>query len=167
MKSKKCFKCGIEKPLEEFYKHSEMADGHLNKCKTCTKKDSQEQYNIRMKSVDFILSERERNRERAKRLNYNDKYKPDPEQKKAQTQRYWDKNREKRKAHIIVGNAIKSGILIKQPCQVCQATENIEAHHEDYSKPLEVDWYCVKHHNERHVQLREEKLLQLNQVSEG
>ena len=36
MKIKVCTKCGIEKSLNEFYKHKDTKDGFRSQCKTCT-----------------------------------------------------------------------------------------------------------------------------------
>ena len=46
----------------------------------------------------------------------------------------------------------------RKPCEVC-GNLRVHAHHDDYYKPLEVRWLCVKHHNELHVKLREKELL--------
>jgi ribosomal protein S27AE len=58
---------------------------------------------------------------------------------------------EKAEVHRIVRNAIKSGKLIAEPCEKCEKTNRIHAHHDDYSKPLDVRWLCAKcHHKEHH-----------------
>lgn len=59
------------------------------------------------------------------------------------------RNKEKTSAHNAVANAIRSGEISRLPCLVCGSTE-AQAHHEDYSKPLDVEWLCEKHHAERH-----------------
>lgn len=48
--TKRCFKCGIVKPIADFYKHPQTKDGHLNKCKECTKADVQKNY---AKHIDY------------------------------------------------------------------------------------------------------------------
>lgn len=75
METKRCFKCGIIKPLSEFYKHPQMEDGHLNKCKECTKKDSKARYNVLSTDNNWLEKERQRSRDKFKRLGYKNKFK--------------------------------------------------------------------------------------------
>lgn len=77
-----------------------------------------------------------------------------------------DTNKEKRNAHsaryrkephlvhkyqarLETRKAIKKGILIKMPCEVCGGPK-VDAHHDDYSKPLEIRWMCRVHHLQYH-----------------
>lgn len=133
---KTCFKCGENKPLTEFYKHKMMADGHLNKCKVCAKKDVQEHRHG--KGRERVLAY---DRERAKQ----------PHRIEAAKKIYarWKSNNPKRRAaQIAVGNAVRDGKLIPLPCFVCG--EKGEAHHPDYDRPLDVVWLCSQHHKQAH-----------------
>jgi hypothetical protein len=60
----------------------------------------------------------------------------------------------KRAAHVITGNALRDGRLMRGPCEVCGNRET-EAHHDDYDKPLTVRWLCREHHIEWHTSKRE------------
>lgn len=134
---KRCFKCGEEKPLDEFYKHKQMADGHVNKCKICNKKDVHEN---RVLQIDKIRAyDRKRGRTKRRIKQCSDRLK------------IWRiKNPEKYAAHSAANNAIRDGLLVKQPCAVCGTDSNIQKHHHDYNKPLDVVFLCPIHHKRAH-----------------
>ena len=142
IRSKECFKCKAVRPLEEFYKHPKMPDGHVNKCKQCNKNDVTTNRN---KNIEKY---REYDRERGKI----------PERIKARTEitRLWRADDKRRfAAHNAVARAIKKGDLVRSPCVRCGEEKSL-AHHEDYDKPLEVMWLCQPCHKQRHKELKEE-----------
>jgi len=63
--------------------------------------------------------------------------------------RHKEKYPEKYLARLLMTKAIRRGDLVKQPCEVC-GSEEVEGHHDDYSKPLAVRWLCKTHHIEHH-----------------
>lgn len=62
---------------------------------------------------------------------------------------YGHANKEKRRASRLIAVAIKRGDVERQPCETCGKTP-VEAHHDDYNKPLEVRWLCSLHHRRHH-----------------
>jgi ribosomal protein S27AE len=136
---KTCFKCSTVKPLTEFYKHNGMADGFLNKCKSCSKQDTTKHRNKNIEKV------REYDRIRAK----------NPERQKAITSitKAWRQEDKRRiQCHSAVSYAIKTGKLVRKNCERC-GNENSLAHHEDYDKPLMVNWLCQPCHKQRHKEI--------------
>lgn len=94
--SKICFKCGVEKPLSDYYKHKKMGDGHLGKCKECTKSDTKKRHDELLKDTAWVEKEHKRHREKYHRLGYKEKHKPAAESKKQTMLRYYEKYPEKR-----------------------------------------------------------------------
>ena len=63
---------------------------------------------------------------------------------------YYQKYKEREIAKGKVKNALKNGLLEKGQCEICGSTKNLNAHHEDYNKPLDVNWFCKRHHMRKH-----------------
>lgn len=147
---KTCFKCKEEKSIDCFYKHPNMPDGHVNKCKECNKKDVTKN---RKKNSEYY---REYDKGRAMlphRVEARKAYiatDAGKESRKKSTTAYRDKNPNKYKAHTMIGNAIRDGKLFKEACCICNSKDNIHGHHDDYSKPLNVRWLCSACHTKWH-----------------
>lgn len=151
---KVCVKCYEEKAPEMFIK------GH-NQCRKC-----HNAYLViyRKTRSPIVLEKRaaaqavyyKKNREKI--IAYGASFRKTEEGKKT-----WRRYKEKIKNNIDMrlkasvrdktNYAVKIGILKKEPCGRCQSTGLVHAHHEDYSRPLNVVWLCPTHHKERHAEL--------------
>ena len=129
---KHCKGCSFDLPATHF-RASNTRDGLRSKCKTCER------------GYDKARSE-SRKDYRKEHRNWG---------RHTEVVRDWrERNREKMRAHGAVRRALASGKLVRQPCERCGSTHKVEAHHDDYSKPLDIRWLCEEHHKQRHVELR-------------
>lgn len=147
---KTCKLCNETKPIDEFYEHSQMPDGHLNHCKACRK---QYEKNRRQTEGELV------------RLRDRINYRLNPEKKLEAMKRWASNNREKssaikakwdlnnpfqKRAIVIANNAVRDGRIERKPCEICGLFK-AHKHHKDYSKPLDVIWLCPKHHKAEHA----------------
>lgn len=131
---KTCFKCGVAQPMENFYRHQQMADGHLGKCKTCTKLDMR---------VDRATKPRVREYDRERSMQ------PQRIALRARVSKEWDrKHPDRARAQTQAARAVRAGKLTKPTlCEGCGLPKNrLEKHHPDYSKPLLIVWLCKPCH---------------------
>lgn len=128
--NKECSKCGVSYPRtpEFFRRRKDRKDGLNDVCKVCHAAYNRE---WKVKNREKIIESR-------RRYESSDKG-------KASGNRTRMRHYHKHQARTAVWYALKVGKISKQPCEVCGVDE-VEAHHKDYSNPLDVEWLCMKHH---------------------
>lgn len=147
---KGCSRCMERLSVDYFYQQPASADGYMHICKDCHKSA------VRARRVERLDYYREYDRKRADkphRVRARREYVQTDAGKEARrkaTRSYRERNPMRKAAHHAVGNAIRDGKLVRQPCEVCQSTDRIHAHHDDYTKPLDVRWLCEPCHKEWH-----------------
>ena len=141
-KMKYCPKCKVEKGLSEFSKSRSRRDGLQRVCKECCRK-----YQKEYKQTE---AGKETRRKALRKYQQTERGK---EAFRKAYRKYGRKRRllypEKSKAVQAVNDAIAAGKLTRPSiCESCFNERFTEGHHEDYSKPLDVDWLCKKCHRE-------------------
>jgi hypothetical protein len=128
-KEKYCRGCKETRPVSFFHPRKDRPCGYYASCRLCVNKRG-------------ALYKR-KNFERIKQ-----KFKPKkrPASKRMEDfQKMKEKFPEKIMARTICRNAVALGKLKRLSCEECGEGKS-QAHHEDYSKPLDVKWLCRKHH---------------------
>lgn len=148
-----CKECTKELPLDAFYKSPRSRSGRAWKCKSCIKAAVKK--NREANKEYYLMYDRER-ANMPSRVAARKAYAKTNAAKQSMAKgnaKWVTRNPEKRAAHIVVGNAIRDGRLTKQRCAEC-GSEKAQAHHEDYSKPLDVTWLCAGCHAAHHKKER-------------
>jgi hypothetical protein len=144
---KRCTKCDLKKELVYFYKSNKTLDGYHNSCKECWKVRRHERY--------FENRDKVRKQCRIYYILHSDHLKAKSKRQKktiGQLHMYRAKNPEKYKARYVVSNSLKRGIITKKDkCEICNSKQKLQAHHRDYTKPLEVLWVCRNCHAKIHI----------------
>lgn len=174
-----CRRCKIEKDENEFGILKCSKDGINPRCKKCcieSVKNSKKSPDAIEKKKRYVAEWQKRNTEKRKEqcrqwysrnlekaremsLEATKKYLATDHGKKKRNQRSseWDnKNPEKRRAHDRAMYAVKTEKLFRPNfCSQCKKECKPHAHHEDYSKALDVIWLCQTchfylHHKHKH-----------------
>lgn len=125
-----CKSCGRTKPESEFYVSNK------SHCKECVKARVR-----RRARTNPAVQEYERARAKT----------PERRDKARKNRKRWrSENPDRAKAHSAVNYAVRTKKIEKEPCVFCGRTD-VHAHHEDYSRPLDIVWLCPKCHHRLHA----------------
>jgi hypothetical protein len=166
---KNCPACGETKPLDEFYRHRRQKDGRQPWCKLCHRArnrawrranpewvaEHNKKWRDRHPGAANMASKRwkeqnsQRNRAAEKRWR-----EQNPSITAAGHKRHDRRHPERASARQVVRDAVRRGRISKpSTCEGCDETFDkglLHGHHEDYGKPLEIEWLCTSCHTKRH-----------------
>lgn len=125
---KRCPACGEIKALDDFGRNMVKPDRARSYCRPCENAQNRIRQRVYVKTERYRLLE------------------------SAQRKKDWKNG--KTRARQFARLAVYFGLLVQRPCERCGA-EEVQAHHEDYSKPLDVRWLCLVHHGEAHRKEKE------------
>ena len=122
-----CNKCKIDKPLEDFSINKQNRNGRKYRCRECLREDY-----ISENKIEYFREYRKNNK--TKILDINKR-----------------QDRTKARSRWKLATNIRNGSIVRpKKCPVCGSDKDIQGHHEDYLKPLEVDWICRSCHKHKH-----------------
>lgn len=144
-----CKHCRSTSETAEFYK------GVNSRCKECHKREVRQ--NRIEKADQYRAYEKMRYKRDGYRREYNSAWLKTEKGRASHAQSVRRRNLmhpDRRAANVILGNAVRDG-KIRKPlycsrCFDCPPRRQLHAHHEDYSKPLDVEWICAKCHGLEH-----------------
>ena len=142
---KTCTKCEISKSDNEFRPNPKMLDGLNSWCRQCCNRATE--LSRRKNPEALRAKERAKYARRMQKLRGEGYVVGAPENRSKAVDDEFIKL--KKNTRRTTRRAIKQGKLVRGPCGVCGSLE-VEAHHADYSRPLDVIWLCKPHHREVH-----------------
>lgn len=148
---KKCTKCNVEKDTKHFYKQSKGLYGCTGECKECRKertRNYKKRFPDKVAIKDRIYSQKLKSK-------YGQSHSRRSHIRLAERsiigfERYAEKKMQTLAA-CLLNYAIRIKLVDKpSTCTLCKKKKDIQGHHTDYSKPLQVIWVCVECHSKFH-----------------
>jgi len=165
MTAKRCIVCGVEKDETEFYQPDKKRRPWYRRteCKECCNKKSANWYrknpergaqikrNYYERNWEKILGGYSGDVAERHRSNARERYKS----KRAEIIERHALFEKTHRTQVNANNKLRYHVdhgKIEKPdkCSACGTQGEVEAHHEDYSKPLDVEWLCIRCHKKKH-----------------
>ena len=153
---KQCSKCSLVQPLNNFCRQISSADGLQRWCRNCRREYDRHWRRARLE-VNRQYTRKYRKAHRKSMREYSRKNRENQrELRREYTRKYYKVHPERLRAATLVKKALRTGELTRLPCEQCGAP-NAQAHHQDYSKPLDVVWLCPSCHQLRHYEIKADR----------